>query len=51
MLQRLYTIEQQLKVNAEFRQIYQADLREVRQDIKTLAKTVSEIERILPTSH
>lgn len=51
MLQRLYTIEEQLKVNSEFRQIYQADVREVRQDIKTLAKTVSEIERRLPDAH
>ena len=51
MLRRLYTIEEQLKVNSEFRQIYQADVREVRQDLKTLAKTVSEIERMLPASY
>ena len=51
MLRRLYTIEEQLKVNSEFRHIHQADLREVRQDLKTLAKTVSEIERLLPDSH
>ena len=51
MLQRLYTIEEQLKVNSEFRHIHQADLREVRQDLKTLANTISEIERMLPDSH
>ena len=51
MMQRLYTIEEQLKVNSEFRRIHQADVREVRQDLKTLANTVSEIERMLPTSH
>ena len=50
-LQRLYTIEELLKVNSEFRHIHQADLREVRQDLKTLANTVSEIERMLPDSH
>lgn len=51
MSQKIRNIEEYLNVDREYRQIYQGDVREIRQDLRELIKTLMQIERNLPTSH
>lgn len=50
MHQKIRNIEEYLNIDREYRQIYQGDVREIRQDLRELSKTLIQIERHLSAS-